>query len=326
MSNPTTRQEFGQYCLRALGAPVLEINVSDEQIDDKIDFALKTWWDYHFNGSEKIYYKYIVGANNNPGVLSEINVLNGGTGYSNSDDVVITANVAGSGGTAHIVTDGTGKIVSCPIDAIGGRYSNEPTATITSNSGSNAVLQCFNGGYIPMPQNVLGAINIFDFSESLYGGSANMFNVQYQIALNDIYNMTSLSMVPYFMARMQIAQIAELLVGKQPIRYNRHKNKIYLDMDWNRLSGGGMVVVEAYRVVNPDDCIAAWSDRWLLQYCTALIKQVWGNNLKKYSGMELPGKITFNGQQIYNEATNEIQALEHDMIRSYSLPVLDMIG
>ncbi len=326
--NPTSRKQFADYCLRALGAPVLEINVSDEQIDDRIDFALKTYYDYHFDGSEKCYYRYTVGAKNNPNVLSEVVIVNPGTGYDNADVVTITADPgnpsSGTGAAVSIVTDANGAIVNTNISAIGGFYYNPPTLSVHSTGGTGAKLVAFNGGYIPLPDNIIGAVNIFDIGDALQ--TENMFNIRYQIALNDLYTLTSVSMVPYYLAMQHIQFLEMMLVGKQPVRYNRHKNKLYIDMNWERFETDKLLIVEAYEIVDPDIYTKAWNDRWLLRYGTALIKQQWGNNLKKYSGMKMPGGLTFNGQIIYDEASAEIAALEHEMVNSYSLPVTDMIG
>jgi hypothetical protein len=120
--------------------------------------------------------------------------------------------------------------------------------------------------------------------------------------------------------------LEQLLVGRQPLRYNRHQNRLYLDMDWDRMNIGDYLIAEAYEIVDPDVYTDAWSDRWLLRYAACLIKQQWGNNLKKFDGMKMPGGLTFNGQKIYNEATQEREELEKEMIYSYSLPVTDMIG
>jgi hypothetical protein len=133
-------------------------------------------------------------------------------------------------------------------------------------------------------------------------------------------------MVPYFMAFQHIQMLEQLLVGKQPIRYNRHTDKLYIDMDWDKVDVNNFLLVEAYEVIDPDVYTDAWGDRWLAQYSTALIKKQWGTNLKKFEGMTLPGGIKFNGQKIYDEADEEIKALEKEMISSYSLPVTDMIG
>ena len=246
MATPTTKQQFAEYCLRTLGKPVIEINVDDDQIDDRIDEALKYYWDYHFDGTEKIYYKY----------------------------------------------------------------------QITDNDKTNK--------YITMPENIIGAVNLFPIGQGL--NTNNLFNIRYQIALNDLYTLTSVSMVPYYMALTHIQFLEQMLVGQQPIRYNRNVNRLHIDMDWGIITTGDFIVVEAYQIVDPATYTDVWKDRWLARYATCLIKQQWGTNLKKFSGMQLPGGLTFNGQTIYNEATKERQDLEQEMISSYSLPVTDMIG
>ena len=167
-------------------------------------------------------------------------------------------------------------------------------------------------------------MNLFPIGQAL--NTTNLFNIRYQIALNDLYTLTSVSMVPYYMALTHVQFLEQLLVGQQPIRYNRHMNRLYIDMDWNILNSGDYIIAEAYQIVDPDVYTDAWNDRWLLRYATCLIKQQWGTNLKKFGSMQLPGGLTFNGQQIYDEASQERDKLEQDMITSYSLPVTDMIG
>jgi hypothetical protein len=246
MATPTTKDQFKEYCLRSLGKPVIEINVDDDQVDDRVDEALKYYWDYHFDGSEKIYFKYPVTA-------------------------------------------------QTKIDR-----------------------------YVPMPENVIGVVNLFPIGQAL--NTNNLFNIRYQIALNDLYTLTSVSMVPYYMAMTHVQFLEQMLVGQQPIRYNRHMNRLYVDMDWSIINEGDYIIAEAYQIVDPATYADVWKDRWLLRYATCLIKQQWGNNLKKFGGMQMPGGITFNGQQIYDEATTERRELEQEMITSYSLPVTDMIG
>lgn len=246
MAVPTSRSEFKEYCLRKLGKPVIEINVDDDQVEDRIDEALKYYMDYHFDGSEKTYYKY----------------------------------------------------------------------QVTTNDITNK--------YISMPENIMGVVNLFPIGQGL--NTNNLFNIRYQIALNDLYTLTSVSMVPYYMALTHVQFLEQMLVGQQPLRYNRVINKLYIDMDWTIVNVGDYIVAEAYQVVDPDTYTRAWGEYWLQKYATCLIKQQWGNNLKKFSGMQLPGGVTFNGQQIYDEATQERNEIEHEMITSYSLPIADMIG
>lgn len=247
MAIPTSRQTFKEYCLRKLGKPVIEINVDDDQVDDRIDEAIKYYWDYHFDGTEMIYYKHQI-----------------------------------------TTTDKTNK-------------------------------------YITLPENIIGAVHLFPIGDPSTG-AGDIFNLQYQIALNDLYTLTSVSMVPYYMAMQHIALIQELLVGKQPIRYNRHRNILFCDMNWDRVNIGQFLLVQAYQVVDPDTFTDMWGDRWLQNYCTMLIKRQWGSNLTKFTGMQLPGGVQFNGEKIYNDAHEQIEKMEEEMIRSYSLPVMDMIG
>jgi len=247
MAGPTSRDEFKAYCLRRLGAPVIEINVDDDQVEDRIDDSLKYYWDYHFDGTEKQYYKY--------GPVSQ--------------------------------TDKDNK-------------------------------------YITIPQNIIGAVRIFPIGQAL--STNNLFNIRYQIALNDLYDLTATTMVPYYMAMQHIQFLEQLLVGEQPIRYNRNMNRLYIDMDWNKINVGEYIVVEAYMIVDPETYTDVWNDRWLQRYATAMIKQQWGSNLTKYRGVSLPGGMQFNAEVIYMDAVKEIEKLENEMISSYSLPVTDMIG
>lgn len=247
MAVPTTRNEFKEYCLRKLGKPVIEINVDDDQVEDRIDESLQYYWDYHFDGSERIFYKHQV--------------------------------------TAETISD----------------------------------------KYITLPENIIGAVKIFPIGDPSIR-SSDMFNIRYQIALNDLYTLTSISMIPYYMAMQHLGTITELLVGQQPIRYNRHMNRLHVDMDWTKVQVGDYLLIEAYQVVDPDIWPDAWGDRWLQKYCTAKIKYQWGSNLTKFNGLQLPGGVTFNGEKIMDDANQEIQKLEEEMISSYSLPVMDMIG
>lgn len=247
MAVPTSREQFKAYCLRRLGAPVIEINVDDEQVEDRIDDALKFYWDYHFDGTDRTYYKHAV------------------------------------------------------------------TPTDKANK------------YIILPENIIGAVSVFSIADPSIR-SDDLFNIRYQIALNDLYTLTSVSMLPYYMVMENLALITEMLVGKQPIRYNRHMNRLYVDMDWNTLKDGEYLLVEAYQIVDPTVYQDVWKDSWLSKYTTALIKRQWGSNLTKFTGMTLPGGVQFNGEKIYNDAVQEIAELESAMINSFSLPVLDMVG
>ena len=324
MATCSSRAELKDHCMRRLGWPVIEINVDDDQVDDRVDEALEYYKDYHFDATEKLYYKYQLTANNRNDIVYDVQVRSGGTGYSNTDTVVYTGGNSSNTPTASITTDANGSIIAVEQSAYGNGYSTAPTVSVTTGGGSGANLEARLGGFIEIPENVMGVVRIFDISSAL--GVGNIFSIQYQIILNDLYNLTSVSMVPYYMTFQHLRLLEELLVGQQPIRYNRHRNILHVDTNWSRFTPGQFLIAECYEVVDPDVFTDVWNDRWLKMYCTALLKRQWGNNLKKYSQMQMPGGMNFNGQQIYDEAQQEIAELEKEMIVSYSLPVSDLIG
>jgi hypothetical protein len=323
MATPNNRSAFKEYCLRKLGKPVIEINVDDDQVEDRIDEALKYYQDYHFDGVEKMYLKHQITIADRPDRIKLVRINSGGMGYSNADTVVFTG-ATGANAAATITTNGNGVITEVTITDHGIGYSTDPTVTITTSGGTGASLTATLGGWIEIPQNIIGVVQMFDLGTAIH--SSSFWSVQYQMALNDIWNLSSFSMIPYYINRTQLQLIEQLLVGQKPLRYNRHRNRLHIDMNWNNLSDGELLIIEAYQIVDPDTFTDVWGDRWLAKYCTALIKKQWGNNLKKFSGMVMPGGITFSGQAIYDEAVSEIAELEYEMISSYSLPVSDMYG
>ena len=323
MSIPTTRDAFKLYCLRKLGYPVIEINVDDDQVDDRIDEALKYYWDYHFDGTEQIYYKHQISQADKPGSAKSITINDGGSLYSNSDILSISG---GNGADGTITTNANGTITEITLTAYGTGYSNTSTVTVATGTGSGADLSLIIGdGSITLPENIIGAVRVFPIADPMIR-SDDLFNIRYQIALNDLYTLTSVSMIPYYMVMEHLALISEMLVGRQPIRYTRHRNKLYVDMDWNSVKSGEFLLIEAYEVIDPDVYTDVWGDRWLQNYATAKIKYQWGTNLTKFSGMVLPGGVQFNGDRILSDSQQEIEKMEQDMIMNYSLPVQDFFG
>jgi len=247
MANPTSRTELKNYCLRRLGHPVIEINIDEDQMQDRIDDALEYYRDFHYDGVERTFLKH----------------------------------------------------------------------QVTADDRTN--------GYIDIPTNINGVVNVFPIGTGL--NANNLFNLRYQITLNDIYDWSHAEFQNYTESMRRIALMEEIFVGKQPLRFNRHMDRLFIDMDWDvRTVVGEYIIIEAYRVLDPDTFTSVWGDRWLRQYTTQLFKRQWGENLKKFEGMQLPGGVQFNGQQIWQEADEEIKRLEEEVISTYSMPAMDMIG
>lgn len=249
MAAPATRSEFKEYCLRKLGKPVVDINVDDDQVEDRIDEALQFFYDYHFDGVQHTYYKH----------------------------------------------------------------------QVTQTDKDNGYID------IPDPEAIIGVVRVFPIGDPAMR-SDDIFNIRYQIALNDLYNLTSVSMVPYYLAMEHLALIQEILVGKQPIDFNRHTDRIYIRMGWEKIAVGEYLLFEVYKRLVPDDFPSVWSDRWLQNYAKALIQEQWGMNLIKFKDVKLLSGTMFNADRILGDAQLERKTLENDIHVSYALPPMDFYG
>ena len=270
MAIPTSKSTFKSYCLRALGFGVIDINVSDDQADDRIDEALQYFAQYHYDGIEKMYLKY--------------------------------------------------KITEADITRA--RANTTTTSTDTVDSSVTASFEEGNN-FIPMPSAVVSVTNIFDFTNAV---EQNMFDIRYQLRLNDLYDFSSTSIIHYQMTMQQLDLLSHVLVGEVPIRFNQHQNRLYLDMDWEQMTADEYLIIECYRKIDPATYTDIYDDIYLKRYATALIKRQWGANLSKFNGVATLGGVTMNGEQIYSQAIEEIQRLEEQIQLSFETPIDYMIG
>jgi len=164
---------------------------------------------------------------------------------------------------------------------------------------------------------VIGVTRIFPLQDSQ--SSISMFDLRYQLRLNELYDFTSASYINYTMTMQHLRMLEQLFTGETPIRYQRHMQQLFIDWGWGQSQApvGQIVVVECYTIINPEVYGRVWNDWWLKRYATALIKQQWGSNLKKFGGIQLPGGVVLNGDEIYKEAVDEILELEKDMENNF---------
>jgi hypothetical protein len=270
MAIPTSKSTFKSYCLRNLGFGVIDINVSDDQADDRIDEALQYFSQYHYDGIEKMYLKY--------------------------------------------------KVTQTDIDRA--RANSTTTSADTVDSSITASFEEGNN-FIPMPSAVISVSNIFNFSNAQ---TNSMFDIRYQLRLNDLYDFSSTSIIHYEMTMQQLDLLEHVLVGEVPIRYNQHQNRLYLDMDWEQMTVDEYLIIECYRKVDPATYTDIFDDMYLKRYATALIKRQWGANLSKFNGVATLGGVSMNGEQIYSQAIEEIQRLEEQIQLSFETPIDYMIG
>ena len=273
MAIPTSKSTFKSYCLRALGDGVIDINVSDDQADDRIDEALQYFAQYHYDGIEKMYLKHLITSD-------EVT-------RARSDD-------------SSTATD--------PVDS---------TITATWKEGKN---------WIPLPNAVVSVLRVFPFTDT--GGGSNMFDVKYQLRLNDLYDLSSTSVIQYQMAMDNLDLIEHILVGETPIRFNQHQNRLYVDMDWENdvTADQDYMIIECYRKLDPTTYTDVYDDIFLKRYATSLIKRQWGANLSKFSGIQMLGGVEMNGSDIYSQAVEELTTLEEEIKLAYELPLDYMVG
>ncbi len=271
MAIPTTKSTFKEYCLRNLGKGVIDINVSDDQADDRIDEALQYFAQYHYDGIEKVYLKH--------------------------------------------------QITQEDVD----RSKTNETSTATDSKDSSITASFSEGkGFIPMPSAVVSVIQIFPFDNV---ATNNMFDIRYQLRLNDLYDFSSTSVMHYQMTMEHLDFLSHILVGEKPIRFNQHQNRLYIDMDFqNDIDVDEFIIIECYRKIDPASYTDIFDDIYLKRYATALIKRQWGANLSKFSGVAMLGGVTMNGETIYSQAQEELEKLEEQIQLSFETPIDYMVG
>ena len=241
MAKPNSRQSLIDYSLRALGAPVIEINVDEDQLEDRADEALQFYQEYHSDSIVRIYLKHLVTA----------------------DDVA--------------------------------------------------------NGYVPVDDTMIFVNNVFPIQSTT--SQSGMFSLEYQMHLNDLYNLRHPGvLIDYEMTKQYMALIDLKINGmSQRINFSRHQNRVYIEGD--DLQEGIYIIVEGHEILDPDTFTDVYNDMLLKKYLTALIKRQWGINLIKFEGMQLPGGVTLNGRQIYDDAIQDIEKIEETMQLTYEKPI-----
>ena len=319
-----SRQGLIDYCLRRLGFPVIEINVDDDQVEDRIDDALQYFQEYHFDGVERVYLHHqISGATIRFSGLSVPSFEAGETLVG-----------ATSGASCKLVSLDN---MAASISKVKGTFVAGEILTGQNSGFSRALVSTPNfytpgdiqNGYVTIPDAVIGVIRILPVNGPSSGmnNANNMFDVIYQFRMNDMYNLLSADMIYYTQMKQYLSMLDMLLVGDRSFAYNRKTDKLEIHCNWEDVfEPGDYIIVECYRIINPNTYTQVYDDMFLKKYATALIKRQWGENMKKFGGMQLPGGIVMNGQQVYDEAVEEISSIEAEMQSKAELPVDFMVG
>ena len=290
MAKPATRQQLIDYCFRKLGAPVLEINVDDDQVDDLVDDALQLYNERHFDGVERMYLKYKISQGD----------IDRGMGAESPDSNTING------------TTGIGIVTT--------------TTTSTNIPGYGTTTSSFyeNSNFLQIPESVVGVNKIFKFDSNSISGS--MFSIKYQLFLNDLNYFNSVELLQYAMTKTRLEDIDFLLTPEAQIRFNQRQDRLYMDIDWASQTVGDFLVLDCHRALDPETFNQVYNDYFVKLYLTALIKRQWGQNLIKFRGVKLPGGLELNGREIYDDAEKDLDRIKEKMMLEYELPPLDFIG
>tara|TARA_A100001015_G_scaffold272759_1_gene327611 strand:+ start:1255 stop:2007 length:753 start_codon:yes stop_codon:yes gene_type:complete len=250
MASPNSRSTLIDYCKRRLGDPVIEINVNEDQLEDRVDEALQYYKEFH---SDATYRGYL---------------------------------------------------------------SHQVTASDVSNK------------YITISSDIHQVSKLFMLRSG--GQTRNMFSIKYQMFLHDVTNLYSfIGDLAYFEQIQQYLSLMDMkLTGTPQVDFVRHQNRLYIHGDFTDedIKADDYIVAEVYNIINPTTHTSVFDDMWLKEYTTSLIKQQWGSNLIKFEGMQLPGGVTLNGRQIFEDATQEIERLRERIKLEHELPPDLMVG
>ena len=271
MAISNSKSSLKEYALRKLGFPVIDINVDDDQVDDRVDDALQKYAYFHYDASI-------------PDYLA----------------IKITPEI----------------------------FAN---ASNVSANASNTSIANNTYGWVPLPDSVIGVTRILPLQSDQVnqsGSNFNIFDLNYQLRLNELYEFTSSSYQYYWIARTHIRMLELLLVGNNPVRFNQHMGRLYIDMHWvaGEIHEDKFFILECTRVLTPDEFPKVYNDMWLKEYTTQLIKKQWGSNLIKYGNYTLPGGMVMNGEKIYAEASEEILILEQQLRDIWETPATYLLG
>lgn len=335
MSIPTTRTEFKDYCLRALGSDVVQINVSTNQLDDRIDEAIYVYQQYHTDAVVKTYMRHEVTA-------STLVFSAPFTGTFGNGEVLLgaTSNVRGRmvstiNSTALLfyteTSSNTGTLSTDSYSDTARRTFNVGETIVGQTSGAAGVVASVTFGdmdnkWFPIVDSVIGITKIFAPFDSRISADI-LFDPQSQFNISLLSNFTSNSIIPYHVGRSYQQLLNDTFRGRPSIRFSRHMNRLYVDVNWYATFGPGQhIVIEGYRTIDPNAYTDVWSDRWLQRYATSLIKRQWGLNLSKYGGITLPGGVQLNGRDILTEAQQEIRDLETQVRDEFQEPPMFIVG
>jgi hypothetical protein len=317
MATPRTRTEFKEYCLRRLGHPVIQINIDDDQLDDRVDDALAFYHDYHYDGMEQMYLKYQITQEDMDRRYifcpDAVNFVTGILPFDQSNSSVNMFDLRYQL-RLHDLYDFTSvsyvsyEITMQHIRTLNLLFSGTPQVrfnrkmnrlyldidwTRDVSVGSWVIVECYRR-IEPDSRISTGTVSV-DAGSNTVIGTGTSFNSELSVDDEIIINGEAKKIV-------SIAGATSLNVQSEFVT----------------TATGATLTRPGFSDV--------WNDRFLKQYATAKIKYQWGSNLSKFAGIQMPGGVTLDGVRIMQEAAEEMKELEEGLINTNVLPAEIMMG
>ena len=319
-----SRQDLIEYAMRKLGAPVINIEVAPEQVEDRVDEALQFFQDFHYDGTERVYLKHKITG-------TEILVL------SVNNFIVGEMVQSASGITFQIaaIDSSTNKLITKIVykhGVQGGEFNPSEIITGLSSVATSAFVNKIAGDienrYVPVSDMVTGIIRAIPWYRSMVNtnSTAYLFDPQYQMVMQTFQSLASSSLIYYSQAMSHLSLMDQVLRPIDSIRFNRKTSNVYLDFEWTSAEIGGYLVFECYRILDPEVFTEIYNDRMLKKLVTAKIKYNWASNCQKYQGIQLLGGVTVDATTLMAQAVAEIESAEREIRDAYEEGPIGFIG
>ena len=312
------REQFKRYILTSLGAPVIKVNVTDNQLEDRIDDALDMWHQYHNEGSMRTFLKQMITPSvlkvesGDTSTIDPHQSIEGLSSGAKADVTCLLDNVKNSHGQI-MCYNVEGQFIPGEKIAVGAKNDKTHKIFKLKDSEDFFTKGIYDEQRIKVPSWVHGVTRILPANTAT--SSQNLFDAQYQLRLSDIYDLTSTSLIYYEQAMEHLDLLNFELSANPNFEFNRHEGYIYPICKWGiDFVVGQYMIIDCYRALDPRKAPLLWNDIWLKKYATALVKRQWGLNLSKFQNIQLAGGVSLNGDAIYQEAKQDIQTLEEQLM------------
>lgn len=321
----TNRTELIEYALRKLGAPVIQINVSTEQLEDRLDEALSYFVEFHDEGTQKTFIPIKVTGSH---LQLTTNV---------ASDFKTNETITGSVSGATMKLFDVPEINKLRSKTFTGTFIAGETVTGPSTSGGTASGVIATNGifigdiqnkYLTLSDNVISVIRVLPWTGAHRNNTNYMFDIQYQMMANDIFKSGQyLDMNYYFTLQQHLSLIDFTLNPRPKTEFSRILGTVTLSSSfWSAIDPDQFVMVEGHVSVNDEANLKLYDNAWLKRYLTSIIKKQWASNISKYQNIILPGGVQLNGQQLHEEAESEIEKLEEQLKSTYREPLSFYVG